>query len=90
MPVFLALIIWKLLPDSPETASFLTKEEKEFIINRLALETGSGKGRVTNSDKINMKQILAGLKEPKVWGGGVMFWVSTYIATAVCVSACHL
>ncbi|KAK0303398.1 hypothetical protein LTR01_008126 [Friedmanniomyces endolithicus] len=68
VPVALSLIIWKLLPDSPETASFLTKHEKEFIINRLALETGSGHGRVTNADKINMKLIFAAFKEWRIYG----------------------
>ena len=61
----LSFVIWKLLPDSPETAKFLTKHEKEYIINRLALETGSGRGRVTNSDKITMKHIWNALKEYK-------------------------
>jgi len=85
VPVALSLIIWKLLPDSPETASFLTKREKEFIINRLALETGSGHGRVTNADKINWKMIVAAFKEPRIWGAWVMFWgntIGTYGFTA--------
>ncbi|KAK3658394.1 hypothetical protein LTR56_001805 [Elasticomyces elasticus] len=85
VPVALSLIIWKLLPDSPETASFLTKREKEYIINRLALETGSGHGRVTNADKINWKMIVAAFKEPRIWGAWVMFWgntIGTYGFTA--------
>ncbi|TKA44529.1 hypothetical protein B0A54_04479 [Friedmanniomyces endolithicus] len=85
VPVALSLVIWKLLPDSPETASFLTKHEKEFIINRLALETGSGHGRVTNADKINMKLILASFKEWRIYGAWVMFWgntIGTYGFTA--------
>ncbi|KAK3072726.1 hypothetical protein LTR53_006308 [Teratosphaeriaceae sp. CCFEE 6253] len=68
VPVALSLIIWKLLPDSPETASFLTEREREIIVNRLVMETGSGHGRVTNSDKINRKLILAAFKEPRIWG----------------------
>lgn len=77
VPVALSLIIWKLLPDSPETASFLDKHEKEYIINRLALETGSGRGRVTNSDKIKPHHVWAALKEYKIWGAWVMFWANT-------------
>ena len=75
VPVALSLIIWKLLPDSPETASFLTKSEREFVVNRLAMETGSGHGRVTNNDKISMKLITAAFKEKRIWGSWVMFWV---------------
>jgi hypothetical protein len=60
-PVAVSFVIWKLLPDSPETAHFLTKEEKEFIINRLAVETGSGQGRVTNADRIQPHHVWAGM-----------------------------
>lgn len=70
-------MIWKLLPDSPETARFLTKDEKELIINRLALETGSGKGKVTNADKIQKKHVIAALKEWKTWAACIMFWGNT-------------
>lgn len=59
IPVAPSLIIWKILPDSPETARFLNAREKEYIINRLALDTGSGAGKVTNTDKITMKHILS-------------------------------
>ena len=77
VPIAFSLVVWKLLPDSPETAKFLTKKEKEFIINRLALDTGSGRGRVTNSDKIGMHHVIAALKEYKIWGAWVMFWANT-------------
>jgi hypothetical protein len=52
VPVVMSLFLYFILPDNPETARFLKPHEKEFIINRLALETGSGHGRVTNADKI--------------------------------------
>lgn len=82
MPVTLSFAIYFILPDNPETARFLTKTEKEFIINRLALETGSGKGRVTNSDRIRLHHIIAALKEWKIWAGVVCFWANT-IGTSV-------
>lgn len=77
VPVGLSLIIWKLLPDSPETAHFLTKHEKEFIINRLAFETGSGHGKVTNADKISKKYIVAALKEWKIYAMCLCFMGNT-------------
>jgi hypothetical protein len=64
-------VIWKILPDSPETAKFLNKQEKEYIINRLALETGSGHGRVTNSERLKMHHIWAAFKEYKIYCGVV-------------------
>lgn len=73
----MAFFAWWALPDNPETASFLTTEEKEFIINRLALETGSSHGRVTNSDRIQMHHIKAAFKEWKIWAAVVMVWANT-------------
>jgi len=77
VPIFCSFWIWWALPDSPETARFLKKHEKEFLINRLALETGSGTGRVTNADKIKWKHIKAALSEWKIWASVVMFWGNT-------------
>lgn len=73
----MSFVIWKVLPDSPETARFLTNEEKEFLINRLALETGSGHGRVTNTDRIRLHHVIAAFKDWKVWCGVVCFWACT-------------
>ena len=70
-------MLFRSLPDSPETAKFLTKHEKEFLVNRLALETGSGHGRVTNSDKIQLRHIKAAFSEWKIWVAIVCFWANT-------------
>ncbi|OAL73143.1 hypothetical protein A7D00_2916 [Trichophyton violaceum] len=77
LPVAFSIVIWFILPDSPERAKFLTKEEKEFIINRLSLETGSGQGRVTNNDKITPRHVLAAFKEWKIYCAILMFWANT-------------
>lgn len=77
VPVAFSFILYFILPDSPETAKFLTKHEKEFIVNRLALETGSGHGRVTNSDRIGWRHIKAALSEWKIWAAVVMFWANS-------------
>ncbi|KAF2742359.1 MFS general substrate transporter [Sporormia fimetaria CBS 119925] len=77
IPVALALVIWTILPDSPETARFLTQEERDFLVKRLAEETGSGHGKVTNQDKITMGHIKAGLSDWKVWAAVVIFWGNT-------------
>ncbi|EEP77816.1 predicted protein [Uncinocarpus reesii 1704] len=77
LPVALAAVVWRILPDSPEKARFLTNSEKEFIVNRLSLETGSGHGKVTNSDKIQWHHIIAAFKEWKIWAAIVLFWANT-------------
>lgn len=77
IPVALALVIWKVLPDSPETASFLTQPERDFLVRRLADETGSGRGHVTNQDKMASRYIKAGLSDWKIWCAIVIFWGNT-------------
>jgi hypothetical protein len=77
VPCLLSFVVWKVLPDNPETAKFLSNEEKEFIINRLALETGSGHGRVTNADRIRIHHVLAGFQDWRIWAGVVCFWANT-------------
>ncbi|KAF2119655.1 major facilitator superfamily domain-containing protein [Lophiotrema nucula] len=77
VPVALALVIWKVLPDSPETAKFLTQAERDYLVRRLAEETGSGHGKVTNQDKIQKHHIIAGLSDWKVWAAIPIFWGNT-------------
>jgi MFS family permease len=77
VPILCSTCMWFFLPDSPETAKFLHKHEKEFIINRLALETGSGTGRVTNADRIKPRHVWDAIKEWKIWCAVVMFWANT-------------
>ena len=64
--VFLSYFVWKLLPDSLDTARFLSVDERELIILRLEQDTGSGRGRVTNSDKMTRHQLIAGLTDRKI------------------------
>ncbi|KIW83497.1 hypothetical protein Z517_02742 [Fonsecaea pedrosoi CBS 271.37] len=70
----LAFFMWRILPDRPGTASFLTPDEREFVIARLQVETGSGRGRITNDDKITKEHIFAGLREWKIWLAVLIFW----------------
>ncbi|KAG9767952.1 MFS general substrate transporter, partial [Aureobasidium melanogenum] len=66
-PVVASFTLYFLLPDSPETASFLTPQERELVINRIAEHTGSGRGRVTNSDQLNWPSIKAAFLDWHVW-----------------------
>lgn len=75
--VALSLVIWKILPDSPETASFLTQAERNFLVQRLASDPGSGSATTTNNDKMGMKYIVAGLSDWKIWAAVVIFWGNT-------------
>ncbi|KZM22328.1 transmembrane transport [Ascochyta rabiei] len=77
IPVALALIIWKILPNSPETASFLTQPERDLLIRRLQDDSGSGQGKATNNDKMGKQHVIAGLSDWKVWAAVVIFWGNT-------------
>ncbi|KAK5051047.1 hypothetical protein LTR84_003606 [Exophiala bonariae] len=77
IPVSLSAILYFILPDSPRTATFLSKHEKEFLVNRIALETGSGFGCVTNEDRPSFQQVKAAFKEWKIWAAVVCFWASS-------------
>ncbi|KAF1349207.1 MFS general substrate transporter [Lizonia empirigonia] len=77
IPVALALVIWKILPDSPETAKFLTQPERDLLVRRLQDDSGSGQGKATNNDKMGKQHIVAGLSDWKIWAGVVIFWGNT-------------
>ena len=72
----MSFVIWKVLPDNPET-TIPSNVEKEIVLNRIALETGSGQGRVTNVDRIRMHHIIAAFSDWKIWCGVVAFWTCT-------------
>lgn len=74
VPVAVSFVLWLVLPDSPDTCRFLAKKEQEFLVNRIAVETGSGKGHVTNSDKISWKYVKAGLLEWRLFAFILVYW----------------
>lgn len=81
LPIVVSFTLYFLLPDNPETAKFLTKREREFVINRIALYTGSGMGRTTNTDKVQWKFIKAAFSDWKVFAAVIPFWacsIGTY------------
>ena len=62
-PIAVSFTLYFLLPDKPGTARFLTKEEHEFVVNGIALDTGSGHGHVTNADKIRFHHVKSAFSE---------------------------
>ncbi|KAH8807883.1 major facilitator superfamily domain-containing protein [Xylogone sp. PMI_703] len=85
VPVAVSFSLYFLLPDKPETAKFLTPQEREWIVNRIALQTGSGHGRVTNADKIRTHHIKSAFADWRIWLGIIPFWgctIGTYGFTA--------
>ena len=62
------------LPDKPQTTKWMSHDEKQFMISRLQIETGSGMGRVTNDDPLRKHFVIAAFKEWKVWLAVICWW----------------
>ncbi|KAM3487820.1 hypothetical protein MY3957_008890 [Beauveria namnaoensis] len=85
--VLFGSIIWFVLPDFPETASWLTEREKKFIQARLPANAP----RATEAN-FNLSEIFASLRDKRLWlftliwatftvgTQGVTFYQSTVIA----------
>lgn len=68
VPVFCAVGVWFFLPDTPETARFLTNDEKEFIIHRLMMENGAD-----NTDKVKWSHVKDALTDWKIYAMTVIY-----------------
>jgi predicted MFS family arabinose efflux permease len=84
-----ATLHW-ILPDSPETASFLQQYERDFLVRRLAQDAGTSAGKVNNNDKYSWSTIKAALTEWKIWfaiiiwlGNAVPVYGFTYTAPTI-------
>ncbi len=66
-PVFFSLVIWKMLPDGPDKAGWLTTEEKAWLRHRLSAENAQAHfGHEAG--------VLQALLSPKVWLIGLFFF----------------
>ncbi|CAH0057708.1 unnamed protein product [Clonostachys solani] len=66
-----------LLPDSPETASFLKPEERKFLCQRLRHDAGTKSGKVDLQDKFHWPTIIAAFTDWKIWLAVIIYWGST-------------
>ncbi|KAE9371127.1 major facilitator superfamily transporter [Stipitochalara longipes BDJ] len=67
--VLVAVYCWHIIPDSPSTASYLTKREKKVARLRLRKQKDP-----KASHKLNLKEVLATLSEPKSYLTAFMFF----------------
>ncbi|KAL0261306.1 hypothetical protein SLS55_005003 [Diplodia seriata] len=68
-----------LLPNSPETATFLTAAERRFLVRRLQTDSGTETGHVETEDLFHWPTIRAALVEWKIWFAIIIYWVSTVL-----------
>lgn len=69
MTVFVGLFCWWMVFDFPDTARFLTRDEKLRTMRRL---TADNQARA-ETEKLNRKYIFAALKDWKTWGYAVLY-----------------
>ena len=62
------------LPDSPETASFLTPAEKALIKHRLEEDSGTAAGRVGTSEGFQWSYLKGALSEWKIYLAVLIYW----------------
>lgn len=62
------------LPDSPETASFLTPQEKDFINRRLVQDAGTKAGTVQTAEGFKWRYLRAALSDWKIYFAVIIYW----------------
>jgi MFS family permease len=68
-----AILYW-ILPDSPQSAGWLEPWEQQYLINRLAQDTGTKGGRVRTSESFQWSYIISALTDWKIWLAVIVYW----------------
>ncbi|KAL1991065.1 hypothetical protein VTN49DRAFT_5569 [Thermomyces lanuginosus] len=71
--VVVALFAFFLIYDFPETAKFLTKEERAWVVTRLKYQ-GSGDRRVAQAEKFEWKYVKDAFMDWQIYLGLIMYW----------------
>ena len=88
IPTFvLGVAIWWWLADDPDSAHYLTPEERELIDARMRRQIGHTK----SGDLMHKKDVYAGLKDIKIWlfcigqfgGDVILYGYSTFLPTII-------
>ncbi|KAM0449038.1 hypothetical protein ACHAPV_007723 [Trichoderma viride] len=76
--VIVSVIAWSVIPDSPQTAHYLTRREKKVARLRLRHEIPSASSSKANkkSTGLKAKEILSVLRDPIAWITPAMFFLA--------------
>lgn len=85
--VFLGIAIWWWLADDPESAHYLTPDERALIDLRMRRQVG----RTRDGDLMHKADVYAGLKDVKIWlfcvgqfgGDVILYGYSTFLPTII-------
>lgn len=77
--VLAAVLAFFILQDFPETATFLTEEEKAFVIFRLKYQgqvggLDSDQAQVAESEEFKWKYVWSALKDWQIWVNIIVYW----------------
>lgn len=67
-----------LLPNSPETADFLTPEEKSFIAHRLKHDAGTTNGEVGTNEAFSWRYFKAAISDWHIYLASIIYWGNRY------------
>ncbi|KAI1817814.1 major facilitator superfamily domain-containing protein [Poronia punctata] len=79
--VIVSTIAWAVIPDSPESVSYLSPRERKVAVLRLRHENAQQNGRVRPSAPppspgLKTKEVLAAFKDPAAWLTAFMFFLA--------------
>lgn len=75
-----------LLPDSPNSATFLEPSEKAFIIRRLQFDSGTESGTVATSETFQWAYIRSALCDWKIYLAVFMYWGHSVRSETACLT----
>lgn len=82
-------VFW-LLPNSPESSTWLTPREQYFIRFRLEQDAGTKEGRVNTNEKFELKYLIRALTDWKLWLMVFVYVrVSSYSTAKRLLTICH-
>ncbi|CAG8179825.1 unnamed protein product [Penicillium salamii] len=75
LTVFVALVAPFSIHDSPETATFLTEKERQFVIHSLRIQNSSDSHEmVVKDDKFQWRYVYDAFTDWQIWLGLFMYW----------------
>lgn len=77
--VVAAVLAFFILQDFPETATFLTEEEKAFVVFRLKYQAQAGnidtdQVQVAQAEEFKWKYVWSAFKDWQIWVSIIMYW----------------
>lgn len=87
--VLVAVIAFFVLHDFPETATFLTEEERAFVVFRLKYgqdkkATREGRVQVAEADEFQWKYVWQAFRDWQIWTNIFVYWGVSRLKTSHC------